>query len=254
MPPKLLLFCAVNFYNMKTSYAHKAIVAVATVFFFSFLSPAVAQSKDEIINVSYFIAFGRYASSGELNYWRQNLNGKTIAQMVQNHRQYMNSNPVEKQKAIRNSYMDAFGWQPSADELRYWTGQNKTYAELLKNHVDNWLSVYPDKKEHVIKQSYLKVFNRYPSSDELKYWKGQPTYSFVQLVAMHTTWKQNNQSKSSVTNIKPNLNANDISTASISSQAAAGAVAAGGANVVAAGGGNVIAAGGGNVVSAGGGN
>lgn len=239
---------------MKTCYSRKAIFALLTIFSLSFSSSVIAQSKDEIINVSYFITFGRYANSGEMNYWRQNLGGRNISQMVDNHRQYMNGNPVEKEKAIRNSYMDAFGWQPSADEIRYWLGQNKTYAELLKNHVDNWLNVYPDRKEHVIKQSYLKVFNRYPNTDELRYWKGQPTCPFVQLVAMHTTWKQQNQTKSSSIGIKPNIKTNDVSTASISPQAAAQAVAAGGGNVIAAGSANVVAGGGGNVVSAGGGN
>jgi hypothetical protein len=238
---------------MKT-FSRKGIFLLLTIFSLSFSSSIIAQTKDEIINVSYFIAFGRYANSGEINYWRQNIGSRTMAQMVENHRQYMNSNPVEKEKAVRNSYMDAFGWQPSADELRYWTGQNKTYAELMKNHVDNWLNVYPDRKEHVIKQSYLKVFNRYPSADELRYWKVQATVPFIQLVAMHTTWKQQNQTKSSSISIKPNIKTRDVSTAAISPQAAAQAVAAGGANVVSAGGGNVVSAGGGNVVSAGGGN
>jgi hypothetical protein len=239
---------------MKAQYIRTAIFALLTTVTLSFSSSVIAQSKDEIINLSYFIAFGRYANSGEMNYWRQNLGGKNISQMVANHRQYMNSNPVEKEKAIRNAYMDAFGWQPSADEIRYWSGQNKTYAELMKNHIDNWLNVYPDKKEHVIRQSYYKVFNRNATPDEVKYWKKQPTYSFVQLVATHTTWKQNNQRSSTVTGIRPNLKTNDVSTASISQQAVAQVVAAGGANVVAAGGGNVVAAGGGNVISAGGGN
>ena len=234
--------------------SRKRIFLLLTIFSLSFSSAIIAQTKDEIINVSYFIAFGRYSNSGEISYWRQNLGSRNISQMVENHRQYMNSNPVEKEKAIKNSYMDAFGWQPSADELRYWSGQNKTYAELLKNHTDNWLNVYPDKKAHVIKQSYLKVFNRYPNADELKYWNGQATVPFIQLVAMHTTWKQKNQTKSSSTSIKPNIKTKDVSTAAISPQAAAQAVAAGGGNVVAAGGGNVVAGGGGNVVSPGGGN
>lgn len=238
---------------MKT-ISRKNIFLLLTIFSLSFSSSVIAQTKDEIINVSYFIAFGRYASSGEINYWRQNLGSRNISQMVENHRQYMNSNPVEKEKAVRNSYMDAFGWQPSADELRYWSGQNKTYAELMKNHVDNWLNVYQDRKEHVIKQSYLKVFNRYPNTDELRYWKGQATVPFIQLVAMHTTWKQQNQTRSSSTSIKPNIKTNDVSTAAISPQAAAQAVAAGGGNVVSAGSANVVAGGGGNVVAAGGGN
>lgn len=248
------MFCLrIKCYNMKIM-SRKSIFLLLTILSLSFSSSIIAQTKDEIINLSYFIAFGRYANSGEMNYWRQNLGSRNMSQMVENHRQYMNANPVEKEKAVRNSYMDAFGWQPSADELRYWSGQNRTYAELMKNHVENWLNVYPDRKEHVIKQSYVKVFNRYPNAAELKYWKGQATVPFIRLVAMHTTWKQQNQTTSSSISIKPNIKTNDVSTAPISSQAAAQAVAAGGANVVSGGGGNVVAAGGGNVVSAGGGN
>ena len=239
---------------MKSWLSRNVIFAMLAMLTLSFSTSVNAQSKDEIINASYFVAFGRYASSGELNYWRQNVGNRNIPQMVENHRNYLKSNRYEKEKVVKNSYMDAFGWQPSADELRYWSSQNRTYAELMKNHIDNWLNIYPDKKEHVIRQSYYKVFNRNATRDEVKYWKRQPTYSFVQLVAMHTTWKQNNRSTSSATSIRPNIKTSSVSTASLSSQAASGIIAAGGGNIIAAGGGNVISAGGGNIIAAGGGN
>lgn len=230
-------------------------LVVATLLLLSFFSTALhAQTKDEIINGSYFVAFGRFANSGELTYWRQNAGNKTIPQMVTNHRDYIKTNQNEREQTVKRSYMDAFGWQPSADELKYWSGQNKTYGELMTNHINNWLNVYKDKKELVIKQSYYKVFGRTANADEVKYWMSQATYSYVQLVATHTTWKQQNQNKSSVTAVKANLNTNGISTAGLSPQAISGVVAAGGGNVVAAGGGNVVAAGGGNAVAAGGGN
>ncbi|RYE19175.1 MAG: hypothetical protein EOP51_20440 [Sphingobacteriales bacterium] len=201
------------------------------------------------------MSFGRYANSGELNYWRQNLGNKNVSQMVSNHRSYISSNQSEREQTVRRSYMDAFGWQPSADELRYWSAQKKTYAELMANHVNNWLNVYPDKKQHVIKQSYYKVFGRTANANELKYWMSQPTYPYVQLVATHTTWKLKNQSSSSITGVRPNINnQNGISTASLSPGAAAQVIAAGGANVIAPGGGNVVSGGGANVVSGGGAN
>lgn len=240
---------------MKTRPFSKMSFCLMAVFAFSFLSLHVAaQTKDEIVNGSYFVAFGRFANSGELKYWRQNVGNRDIQQMVANHKDYLKSNQNEKEQTVRRSYMDAFGWQPSADELRYWSGQNKTYGELMTNHIDNWLNVYPDKKELVIRQSYYKVFRRNATADEVKYWKKQPTYSFVQLVATHTTWKQKNETNSRVTGIKANLNTNDISTAGFSSQGISGITAAGGAKVIAPGGGNVVAGGGGNVVSAGGAN
>jgi hypothetical protein len=213
-----------------------------------------AQSKNEVINGSYFVAFGRFANSGEMQYWKQNVGNRTIQQMVSNHKDYIKTNKAEREETVKRSYMDAFGWAPSGDELKYWSAQNKTYGELMSNHINNWLNVYPDKKEMVIKQSYYKVFGRTATAAELKYWKAQPTYSFVQLVATHTTWKLKNQATSTATGIQANLNQNGISTAGLSPQAISGVVAAGGANVVAAGGGNVVAAGGANVVAAGGGN
>lgn len=240
---------------MKTKFIKQTGFCLIALLSFTFLSSTVsAQSKDEIINGSYFVAFGRYANSGELKYWRQNVGNRTIPQMVANHRDYMKTNQFEREQAVKRSYMDAFGWQPSADELRYWSGQGKTYGELITNHIDNWLNVYPDKKEHVIKQSYFKVFGRTATAAEVKYWMGQRTCSFVQLVAMHTTWKQQNQNSSTITSIRPNINTNGISTAELSSQATNGVIAAGGGNVVAAGGANVVAAGGANVIAAGGGN
>jgi hypothetical protein len=240
---------------MKTWALKKMRFYFLALFSFTLLaSVASAQTKDEVINSSYFVAFGRFATSAELSYWRQNVGNSTIPQMVNNHRNYIKSNQYEREQTVKRSYMDAFGWQPSADELRYWSGQNRTYGELMTNHINNWLNVYRDKKELVIKQSYYKVFGRTATAAELKYWMGQPTYSFVQLVAMHTTWKQQNQTSSTVTNIKPNLNTNGISTAGLSQQAASGVITAGGANVITAGGGNVITAGGANVITAGGAN
>lgn len=238
---------------MKYRYHLKnlSILAIALTLF---ALSAFAQTKDEVINGSYFVAFGRFANSGELTYWRQNVGSRNIQQMVANHKDYIRTNQYEREQTIKRSYLDAFGWQPSADELKYWSSQNKTYAELMTNHINSWLNVYPDKKELVIKQSYYKAFGRNATADEMKYWKLQPTYSFVQLVAMHTTWKQKNQTSSTFTGIKPNISANGISTAGLSPQAISGVVAAGGMNVIAPGGANVVAAGGMNVISPGGGN
>lgn len=241
---------------MRNKINLNCLVAAGCCFFLSLcITPQLhAQSKDEVINGSYLVAFGRFANSGELNYWRQYVGTNTVKMMVEKHKQFIRNDQNEREQTVRRSYIDAFGWGPSADELKYWSSRNQTYGELMSNHINNWLNVYADKKEQVIKQSYQKVFGRNPNAGELKYWMGQPTISYVQLVATHTTWKQQNQQTSTFTSIKPNLNTNGISTAALSSQAVAAVVSAGGGNVVSAGGGNVVSAGGGNVVSAGGGN
>ncbi len=227
-------------------------ILFALITFGCFSTVVHAQNKDEVINGSYFIAFGRYANSGEMSYWKQNVGSKTIPQMVDNHKNYLRSDKNEREATIRRSYQDAFGWAASADEVKYWGGQNKTYAELMTNHINNWLNVYPDKKQQVINQSYYKVFGRAASADEIKYWMSQATSSYVQLVAMHTTWKNKNQPKSTSTAIAPNINSNGVSTATFSAGAAAGIIAAGAGNVIAPGGGNIVAGGAGNVVASGG--
>jgi len=240
---------------MKMNVSRKLKSLLPAILLLAFTAPDLtAQSKDEIIHGSYFVAFGRYANSGELAYWRNNVGTKTIREMVTLHRNYIKTNQSEREQTVKRSYMDAFGWQPSAGELQHWAPQNKTYGELMSNHVNNWLNIYKDRKEHVIKQSYHKVFGRSATADEIKYWMAQPTYTYVQLVATHTTWKQQNQNKSGVTPVAPNLNSNGITTAGLSPQAISGVVSAGGANVVAPGGGNVIAAGGLNVIAPGSGN
>ena len=155
---------------MKTLNLRKLTFYFLAFFSISFSTSSVsAQSQDEVINCSYFVAFGRYATSGELKHWRQYVGNNSIAQMVEKHKPFLQSNQYEREQAIRRSYMDAFGWQPTADEIKYWSGQGKTYAELLNNHINNWLNVYKDKKEHVIRQSYYKVFARNATAAEVRY-------------------------------------------------------------------------------------
>ncbi|RAJ87413.1 hypothetical protein CLV59_101163 [Chitinophaga dinghuensis] len=220
--------------------------------FSAFTSAAIAQSKDEIINSSYFIAFGRFADNRELNEWRRG-GSYTIQQMVEMHRGHLSRDNNEKVSTINRAYMDAFGWGPSGEDISYWTKQSKTYAEIFNTQINN-LNSSGKSKSLVIQQSYYRVFNRAPDAAELQYWMNQRTYSFAQLVAFHTTWKNKGKNTATVAGIQDRINQNGISTYTFSPQATAAVIAAGGANVIAAGGGNVIAAGGGNVIAAGGAN
>lgn len=216
------------------------------------LTKSFAQSKDEIVNGSYFIVFGRFANQGELNYWK-NAGNYSIAQLVQQHKNYLSRDRDEKTATINRAYMDAFGWNANSNDINYWSQQNKPYSEILASNM-NTLRNNRQSRTTVIQQSYYRSFNKLPDAAQLQYWLNQPVYSFAQLVAYHTTWKNQGRNTSSVTSIQGNLNQNGISTFKFSPQAIASVVAAGGGNVVAAGGANVVAAGGANVVAAGGGN
>lgn len=214
------------------------------------VSAVKAQSKEEIINGSYFITFGRFANQSELNYWK-NAGNYTIAQLVEMHKGYLVKDQNEKRATINRAYMDVFGWNANNNDFDYWGKLNKTYSEILNAGI-NTLKTNSKSRTTVIQQSYYRSFNKLPDAAQLQYWLNQPVYSFAQLVAFHSTWKNQGNNTSSVTRIQGSLNQNGISSYSFSQQAAASIIAVAGANVVAAGGGNVVAAGGGNVVAAGG--
>ena len=214
------------------------------------LSSAYAQSKDEIVNGSYFVAFGRFANQGELNYWK-NAGNYTVAQLVEMHRGYLSQDRNEKTATINRAYMDAFGWNATGNDINYWNALNKTYGEIMAFHM-NTLRNNSKSRTLVIQQSYYRSFNKLPDAAQLQYWLNQSTYSFAQLVAFHSTWKNQGRGTSAVTQIQGSLNQNGISTFNFSPQGISAVIAAGGGNVVAAGGGNVVAAGGANVVAAGG--
>ncbi len=220
-----------------------------------------AQSKEEIIAGSYIVAFGRTPNAGEMNYWKQNVGNNNMSTMVANHKAYMKTALSEAEQVVRRSYLDAFGVSATEGEIKYWAPQARSYAELMNQHVASWLATNPGKRQEVINLSYQRVFGRSPNSDEMKYWMGVRPCSYVELVGMHTTYKNANPSQPSGNTqstsgglIAPGLNTANVSTVKLSTVAANAMVAAGGGNIIAAGGGNIIAAGGGNMVAAGGGN
>lgn len=227
----------------------------------AFFSGAFAQSdQEQRIQASYMLAFGRPANSGELTYWKGQGN-KSIADLLANHRKYLNQDPVEANRTISRTYVDAFGRRPSNDEIVYWSRYPSVYTELMKNHL-KYLQDNPGEYSKVIDRSYQWVFKRKPNAGELTYWQGQPKVTYLLLVGYHQDYQKKNQtSKAGSMNMS---NAPAISTVPLSSGIAAeaakaaglasGVIAAGGGNVVAAGGGNVVAAGGMNVIAPGGGN
>jgi hypothetical protein len=246
--------------GMKSIFFSRLLWIALSALWLSAATPAAAQTKSETIQASYFTAFGRYPNYGEMNYWLQNMGNMTAAQLVERHRAFIQASATERTQTIQRSYQDALGRWPTADELNFWSQYNQTYAELMARHVNGWLNVYAEEKKKVIRASYQTVFSRNPSDAELNYWMQQATCSFVQYVAMHSSWKQQNAGSSSgfaINNnrsILPNLNTSQVSTAVLSNAALSALIAAGGGNLVSTNGGNVIAQGGGNVIAQGGGN
>jgi hypothetical protein len=249
----------------------------------SFAADSAAKLRERV-QASYLIAFGRSATNDEVAYWTKQ-NPKSVADLVNGHRQYLKQDANTHRALIKRSYIDALGRDPIEGEFKHWMGGNDPYTQLMKNHV-GWLAGNPAEYEAVIKRSYQFIFKRKADAGELKYWRSQGTVSYAMLVAAHDTWRKSNPTAPAKTAGVSTVSANStfLATAPVSPAIAAEAriagglvaagagnlvgndggslvgndgaslVAAGGGNLVAAGGGNLVAAGGGNLVAAGGGN
>ncbi|WP_316787178.1 hypothetical protein [Pedobacter frigiditerrae] len=237
----------------------KLIISMLCLVSLTTMALRVSAQNTERVQASYLLAFGRLPSSGELTYW----NGqgqKSVQWLVDNHKGYIKSNQgTIGKEIIVKSYVDALGYRPSQSEINYHAAFNRTYTEMMSNHLV-YVKGVPSEYEKVIKRSYQTVFGRQPNAGELSYWKSQGLFSYMILVSCHQDWKNKNSSGQSQ-KMAIATNAPFLVTATVSQSVMnetkttfAGLVSPGGGNMVAAGGGNMVAAGGGNMVAAGGGN
>jgi hypothetical protein len=72
-----------------------------------------------------------------------------------------------------NTYNDAFGRRPSADEIKFWVGQNNSNYDYLINQHRTWLKTQSTERQATITRSYQAIFHRNPDANEMKYWDGQ---------------------------------------------------------------------------------
>jgi len=76
--------------------------------------------------------------------------------------------------------MYAFGRKPATDELNYWAGQNNTYKEMVKNHVQ-WMASNRQEWDNTIMRAYIYVFNAAPGTNDLNNWKAKKPIAFSSL-------------------------------------------------------------------------
>jgi|GEM_PF-4627762 len=72
-----------------------------------------------------------------------------------------------------NTYNDAFGRRPSADEIKFWVGQNNSNYDYLISQHRTWLKTQSAERQATITRSYQAIFHRNPDTNEMKYWDGQ---------------------------------------------------------------------------------
>ena len=126
---------------------------------------------EQRIQASYLIAFGRTATSSELNYWLGRGNF-TISQLMDFHKPSFTYYPNLHKASITRSYLDALGRLPVENEMKYWLNRLDNYTELLNYHLQ-FLKANNREKEELISLSYKTVFNREPQNAEKNFWKKQ---------------------------------------------------------------------------------
>lgn len=137
-----------------------------------------AQSKPEKINLSYWYVFGRFPSTGEMNFWNGQAE-QSLNSYITNHHTFLKSDNNSAVEAVRISYKDAFGRSPSQGEMNFWSKQKRTYADLMNNHVLYLLSDANENKA-TINRAYQTVYGRQASANELAQWtRGNCSYALL---------------------------------------------------------------------------
>ena len=266
---------------------------LATLTVAALIAPAARAQSDverrDRALASYLIAFGRIPAEAELAHWAgRREKDWTVPALVESHRAFLQSNATERTAVIVRSYQMAMGRNPEQREVNDHLGRNRTYAELMTDHVEwmksgaPWLQLQGDALKAMVDRSYkaagftwyatpLGQFRRsdkdkqagvlYDDGD-IDYWKNEvksKNLTYGQLVLNHLRYKADFCRKSIPQPVfrlgtMARSQASGIGGALDLFGRSAKVVAMGGANVIAVGGGNVVAMGGANVVAMGGAN
>jgi hypothetical protein len=151
---------------------------------------SLGQSKDSKIVAGYIWGLGRTPSVNELTYWRGQAD-QSVKQYTELHRNWIRQNAEARTAVIRQSYMDAFGSQPTDAEIKYWSKFDQTFAEMQDNHL-SFIRGNTGVRDDVIQASYRTAFGRAPQSGELSYWQRQGGLRYATLLVCHETYKKDN--------------------------------------------------------------
>jgi hypothetical protein len=225
---------------------------------FILMAQSTEDRKDRI-TASYLLAFGELPNQSEIDYWiKDPLSLKTVTDLLNEHKKNILNASYLQDRAIKNSYQDAFGTAPNQNQYAYWRQMKYSYMDLMESHM-RFFREYPVEFEKMIRLTYRKEFNREAKQEEVNNWKSWGIRSYLAIVQEHkkkkkagmfagtNTTKKINTSK--VSGVQVQLNTKVAEEVKI---AAAKVIATGGGNVISTGGGNVISTGGGNVISTGG--
>lgn len=220
---------------------------------------AFAQStaKTQRIQAAFVLALGRAPSAAEIAE-AEKRGTLTIAELVARHRDQLQSDAALQRSTAIKAWKDAFGREPTENEIARSLTGNRTYTELMQGHIQ-WLEKNPAEYEKAMERGYRLVIRRGVYPGEIAYWKKRDTLPFALLVGCIEDWgRRNAPGLMETTGVATvSVNSNYLETIKLSpavaaeARAAVGLSAASTADFLSASGRNLVAAGAGDLVTGG---
>jgi len=146
--------------------------------------------NEERIGAAFVLVLGRAPSAGELNSWNKT-EQLSMSDLISGLQQQLQNDPGAKRATLTKACEDAFGREPRDTEINVRSGDNRTYTELMKEHV-HWLTEHQADYERVIERAYQRVLHRSAYPGEIVYWRKHDTLPYSLLAASVNHWARRN--------------------------------------------------------------
>ena len=150
------------------------------------VASAKPEEQQERLDASFLLAVGRCPTAAERQAWAGPAES-TFGELLTRQRERLRGDADVQRAASVRAWLDAFGAEPSADELAAQPAAGGTYAELMQRHLQ-WLAAHPDAYWQVVDRAYRLVVGREAYSIERDFWRAREPQSFAMLVACIDSW------------------------------------------------------------------
>ncbi len=135
-------------------------------------------------------AFGRLPTSTESA--SAALQTGSISDLLHRHRESLRTDATLRSDTLAQSWQDALGRPPTAEEQRLHIDEARTYQEWMEQH-SRWLAAHPEETTALLHKAYQKLFKRDAYAEEIVYWKKHDGLPYVLLLACLENWARRNQ-------------------------------------------------------------
>ena len=134
------------------------LVLIATLALSSLSGAETSPVQTERIEASYVLAFGRVPTPAEIAEAGK-LGEVNLADLVARHRQRLEVDAALRRTTAVKAWKDAFGREPTDQEIASSLSGNSTYTELMKRHIQT-LAADTAEYEKVMERAYRLVIRR----------------------------------------------------------------------------------------------